>query len=113
MFLLIAAVLAASPPAPPQPPLEAPPHLAHGSAAFGAAEVGGWQASLDDARWTGSLLATSGETLPKGHVYFEPYLYDVVSHGHQLGSQSYIEYGVADNLTVGVIPVFALFSGPP
>jgi hypothetical protein len=109
MLLLIAAALAASSPAVPAPP----PDLAPGSAASGVAGDGGWQASLDDARWTGSLLSTSGETLPRGHVYFEPYLYDVVSHGrHQLGSQSYIEYGVADTLTIGVIPLFALFSGP-
>jgi len=108
MLLLTAAAFAASSPAQPQ----GQPDLAHGSVASDVAQGGGWQASLDDARWTGSLLATSGETLPRGHVYFEPYLYDVISHGHhQWGSQSYIEYGVADALTVGVIPVFALFSG--
>ena len=108
MLLLTAAAFAASSPAQPQ----GPPDLAHGSAVSGAAERGGWQASLDDARWTGSLLSTSGETLPKGHVYFEPYLYDVVSHGrHQWGSQGYIEYGVADTLTVGMIPAFALLPG--
>lgn len=124
MLFLIAAALAASSPAPSAPLAEASPDVlpealteaspdrAHGSAALGVAEGSGWQASLDDARWTGSLLATSGETLPRGHVYFEPYLYDVISDGHhQWVSQSYIEYGMTDTLTVGLIPVFAFFSG--
>ncbi|WP_426702756.1 transporter [Rhodanobacter sp. Col0626] len=63
--------------------------------------------SLDDAWWTGPLLANSAGTLPPGHVLVEPYLYDVASaHSHGYGSRTYLLYGLANRLTVGVIPVF-------
>src|SRR5215472_9504570 len=75
---------------------------------------------LGDAYWTGPLLAPSGNTLPRGHVLIEPYLYDVISEGYYdssgtrhsaphangLGSLTYINYGLEDKLTVGLIPVF-------
>ena len=77
--------------------------------------------SRDDAWWTGPLLAASPVTLPPGHFLIEPYLFDVVPRGHydnegtrhsgphanNYGSQSYVLYGLVDNLTVGVIPRFA------
>lgn len=76
--------------------------------------------SLDEAWWTGPLLAASAGTLPKGHWLVEPYLYDAVPvarfdadgtrHGlasaHSLGSLTYVNYGVSDRLTVGAIPTF-------
>jgi hypothetical protein len=63
--------------------------------------------SLDDAWWTGPLLANSAGTLPPGHVLVEPYLYDIASaHSHSYGSRTYILYGLANRLTVGMIPVF-------
>jgi hypothetical protein len=76
--------------------------------------------SLTDAWWTGPLLAPSANTLPPGHVLIEPYLYDVISQGfydsngklqsaphtNGFGSLTYINYGLADRLTVGLIPVF-------
>jgi hypothetical protein len=76
--------------------------------------------SLGDAWWTGPLLAPSANTLPQGHVLIEPYLYDVipqgfynatgnrqsVPHGNDFGSLTYINYGLANRFTVGVIPVF-------
>jgi hypothetical protein len=76
--------------------------------------------SLDDAWWTGPMLAPSANTLPPGHFLIEPYLYDVVTEGfynssgtrvqvpHQnsFGSLTYALYGVANKLTVGMIPVF-------
>jgi hypothetical protein len=63
--------------------------------------------SMQDAWWTGPLLANSANTLPRGHFLAEPYLYDVISsHSHSFGSRTYLEYGVADKLTVGAIPVF-------
>jgi hypothetical protein len=63
--------------------------------------------SLDDAWWTGPLLANSAGTLPPGHVLVEPYLYDISSaHSHGYGSRTYVLYGLANRLTVGVIPVF-------
>src|SRR5437868_1725409 len=37
--------------------------------------------SLDDARWTGPILAPSAATLPPGHFLIEPYLYDVIVQG--------------------------------
>lgn len=76
--------------------------------------------SLDDAWWTGPLLAASASTLPQGHILFEPYIYDAipyaeldsdgsshaVAHSNRFGSQSYLNYGLADRFTVGLIPRF-------
>jgi hypothetical protein len=76
--------------------------------------------SLDDAWWTGPLLAPTAGTLPVGHILFEPYFYDSVptasvdaaGHAHPVprennfGSQSYFLYGLADRFTVGLIPRF-------
>ncbi|MFC5437678.1 transporter [Rhodanobacter umsongensis] len=62
--------------------------------------------SLDDAWWTGPLLANSAGTLPPGHALVEPYLYDNASaHSQGYGSRTYVLYGLANRLTVGVIPV--------
>ena len=33
--------------------------------------------SLDDAWWTGPMLAASPNTLPHGHILIEPYFFDV------------------------------------
>jgi Putative MetA-pathway of phenol degradation len=74
--------------------------------------------SLDDAWWTGPLLATGASTLPQGHILFEPYLYDVKPYGRfdadgkrrsapdadNIGSLAYMLYGVTDTLTAGFIP---------
>jgi hypothetical protein len=76
--------------------------------------------SMDDAWWTGPLLAASASTLPQGHVYIEPYLYDSIPyvlfdskgrahaapHENQFGSLSYVNYGLTDHITVGMIPRF-------
>lgn len=32
---------------------------------------------MDDAWWTGRMLATLAATLPRGHFLIDPYLYDV------------------------------------
>jgi len=75
--------------------------------------------ALGDAWWTGPLLAPSANTLPRGHVLVEPYLYDVISEGYYdssgtrhsaphsngFGSLTYINYGLEDKFTVGFIPV--------
>ncbi len=37
--------------------------------------------SLEDAWWTGPMLAPSAATLPRGHLLIEPYLYDVIAQG--------------------------------
>lgn len=74
--------------------------------------------SLDDAWWTGPLLAPAAGTLPHGHWLVEPYFYDVMPYGHfdrnrtlqssgashSMGNQSYIEYGLVDKFTLGLIP---------
>ena len=61
--------------------------------------------SLDDAWWTGPMLAPSAATLPRGHFLIEPYLYDVISpHSHGFGSLTYVNYGLVDRVTVGMIP---------
>jgi hypothetical protein len=76
--------------------------------------------ALDDAWWTGPMLAPSAATLPRGHFLVEPYLYDVIQQGQYdrngvkrgapesngFGSLTYINYGLVDKLTIGVIPTF-------
>jgi hypothetical protein len=94
------------------------------SAAAGATSNGGVaaQQSLDDAWWTGPLLAPSAGTLPRGHWLIEPYVYDLITDGrfdqrgrlksapaaHTIGSQTYIEYGLVDSFTIGLIPRLGL-----
>jgi len=74
--------------------------------------------SLDDAWWTGPMLAPSAGTLPRGHILIEPYLFDVarlghfdrngsrqdIAHVHGFGSLTYMLYGVTDHMTVGLVP---------
>jgi hypothetical protein len=75
---------------------------------------------LEDAWWTGPILAASASTLPQGHFLIEPYLYDSISYArydsngdrhdtsdtHFLGSQTYLLYGLLDSVSVGLIPRF-------
>lgn len=81
------------------------------------------QESLDEAWWTGPLLAPNAATLPHGHWLLEPYVYDLMPYGrfdrngkltstgagHDIGSQAYIEYGLVDRLTLGLIPRLGLY----
>jgi len=80
------------------------------------------QEGMDEAWWTGPLLAPNAATLPQGHWLIEPYVYDIMTYGqfdrngtlqstgaaHDFGSQSYIEYGLVDRFTVGLIPRLGL-----
>lgn len=67
--------------------------------------------SLDDAWWTGPMLAASAATLPEGHALAEPYLYDAVSpHQNAYRSWTYLLYGITDRFTAGAIPVFGVNS---
>lgn len=64
--------------------------------------------ALDDAWWTGPMLAPSAGTLPQGHFLVEPYLYDALSpHSHTYGSLTYINYGLFDRFTIGLTPTAA------
>jgi len=77
---------------------------------------------MDEAWWTGPVMAPNASTLPQGHWLMEPYVYDVMTYGqydrngmlqsagaaHSFGSQSYIEYGLLDGFTLGLIPRFGL-----
>ena len=72
-----------------------------------AAPVGSRPVAPDEAWWTGPIAASSADTLPRGHVLIEPYLYDVrLPGGDYLGSLTFILYGLTDRLTVGAIPTF-------
>ena len=65
--------------------------------------------AMKEARWTGPLLASTAETLPRGHFYTEPYFFDRISGGrHNPGSSGFYQYGLAGNWTVGVQPFFSL-----
>jgi hypothetical protein len=64
--------------------------------------------ALEDAWWTGPMLASGAATLPKGRWLVEPYLFDVRGDdGDSLGNLTYILYGLNDRVTVGVIPTFS------
>lgn len=68
--------------------------------------------SLDDAWWTGPIIANSAVTLPRGHYLVEPYLFDVISDDAQsFGSLTFMLYGATDKLTVGLVPVFGYNKG--
>lgn len=61
--------------------------------------------SLNDAWWTGPMLAPSPATLPRGRILIEPYFYDVrEGRSNGFGTLSYVMYGLVDKLTIGVIP---------
>jgi len=78
--------------------------------------------ALDEAWWTGPILAGSADSTAVGHFLVEPYLYDssLVGHFDQRGRHQKaarfdttrlapsILYGVADRLTIGATPVFGL-----
>jgi hypothetical protein len=72
-------------------------------------EADRYRAAMDDARWTGPLLASSAEALPQGHFYTEPYFFDGISGGdHHPGTSGFYQYGLLDNWTVGMQPFFSL-----
>src|ERR1700719_1669205 len=90
------------------------------SAQAALAQTSADRQSLDDAWWTGPMLPPSAATLPQGHFLIEPYLYDVIQQGQYdrsgvkrrapesngFGSLTYINYGLVDKLTIGLIPTF-------
>lgn len=82
---------------------------ARGAAQEAAPQPGAVRQRLDDAWWTGPMLAAGAGTLPHGHFLVEPYVYDVHSgNSHSVGTLSYVQYGLADRVTVGMIPTAGL-----
>lgn len=70
--------------------------------------------AMKSARWTGPMLASNAETLPAGHVYTEPYFFDVISGGdHHPGSSGFYQYGLFNDFTIGVQPAFATSTNRP
>ena len=84
------------------------------------AQISAYRQPLDDAWWTGPLLAPNASTLPEGHLLVEPYLNDVITQGfynssgsplsapgeNSYGSLTYIDYGLLNKLTIGTLPTF-------
>lgn len=80
--------------------------------------TGAHREPLNDAWFTGPILAPSAATLPHGHFLIEPYFYDVtvqgrydnngarrsVAHENEVRSLTYMLYGLSDKVTVGLIP---------
>ena len=63
------------------------------------------QEKLDEAWWTGPMLANSARTLPAGHALIESYVYDdVQKDSNTYRSLSYLLYGMTDRMTLGLIP---------
>src|ERR1700726_2515832 len=97
--------------------------LRHGLACAVMVAVGGAAAADqpgDQPWWPGPVPAPSAEPGPQGHMLVEPYLYSVMTDGHfdmhgtrhasarehDIGSLSYILYGLTDRVSVGLIPRF-------
>jgi len=85
--------------------------------------------SLEDAWWTGPILAASAASVPRGHFLVEPYFYDTIlagrfdqdgahrsaSRSHRVRFATFALYGLSDRVSVGVIPTFGFnraSSGP-
>ena len=76
--------------------------------------------ALSDAWWTGPLLAPNASTFPAGHALVETYVFDEITNasfdtnghrhaedgGHDLGSLTYLIYGLTDRISVGLLPRF-------
>ena len=75
---------------------------------------------MNDAWWTGPMLANTAATAPRGHYLLEPYLFDVTTqgsysphgarqsapHANSYGSLTYLVYGLTNTWGVGLIPTF-------
>lgn len=73
---------------------------------------------MNDAWWTGPMLANTPATAPRGHSLAETYLYDVTTqgvynakgarrsapHANSYGSLTYLIYGLSDKTGFGLMP---------
>lgn len=73
---------------------------------------------MNDAWWTGPMLANTPATAPRGHALAETYLYDIATqgaysvrgtrhsanHANSYGSLTYLIYGLTDKTAFGFIP---------
>jgi len=73
---------------------------------------------MNDAWFTGPMLANTAASAPRGHALIEPYLYDVttqgayqpsgdrqpVPHQNSYGSLTYLIYALTDTTGIGFIP---------
>ena len=90
------------------------PTLAADTAEAEAELVERYRNAMKGARWTGPMLASNAETLPKGRGYTEPYFFDVITGGnHYPGSSGFYQYGLAEGFTVGLQPNFQLGTKSP
>ena len=65
----------------------------------------------EDAWWTGPLFAASANTLPKGHLLVEPYLFDLRSgSADRLGTSLFVVYGLAQGVAIGFVEPYDLGS---
>src|SRR5579864_2620388 len=72
--------------------------------------------SVDDAWWTGPMIAPGAGTLTPGHFLIEPYFYDVnAGRSNSYGNLTYVLYGLIDGLTIGASPTagFNTLGGAP
>lgn len=94
--------------------------IAGGSAAADAESTAASCESLEDAWWTGPLLAPNAGVGRPGQGVVEPYFSDVIADrrydaagirraaapGHSLQSEVYLGYGVREGIAVGLLPRF-------
>ena len=73
---------------------------------------------MNDAWWTGPMLANTPATAPRGHSLIETYVYDVTAqgaytstgkrepapHANGYGTLTYLIYGLSDKTGIGLLP---------
>lgn len=84
---------------------------------------------MNDAWWTGPMLANTPATAPRGHSLIETYIYDATTqgtytvsgarqrapHANSYGTLTYLIYGLADKTGFGLLPTagYNTVSGEP
>ena len=95
--------------------------IGSGSAGADTETAAASRESLEDAWWTGPLLASNARVSRPGHGVIEPYFSDLIADGrydaagnrraaarsHSVESQIYLGYGLCDGAAVGLLTRFA------